>query len=84
MVFEGLPFGLFAIDDDRKLFISPAIKDWSHLDPHEIRVVFDLEGELDGGVPTCPTTPSTSTSRSATRSCPISSGCAGWPRSAPS
>lgn len=54
MSYEGIPFDLFQIDDDAKLFISPCIRDWSHLDTRQIRVVFDLEGGLDHGVPTLP------------------------------
>lgn len=49
---QGIPFQLFPIDDDRRLFISPAIDQWSRLDEHEIRVVIDLEGGLDHDVPT--------------------------------
>ena len=54
MSFAGIPFALYPVDDDHKLFISPAIHDWSLLDPREIKVVFDLEGGIDHGVPTLP------------------------------
>ncbi|MEO8277598.1 MAG: hypothetical protein ABI639_15400 [Thermoanaerobaculia bacterium] len=49
-----LDFALCPIDDDRRLFISPAIRDWSHLEPAGVRVVIDLEGEIDRGVPILP------------------------------
>lgn len=49
-----LAFNLFPIDDDRRLFISPAIHDWSHLEPEGVRVVIDLEGGIDHGVPVLP------------------------------
>jgi len=45
---------LFQIDDDARLFISPAIHEWSHLAPHKIDTVIDLEGGLDGCIPTIP------------------------------
>lgn len=49
-----LDFNLFPIDDERRLFISPAIRDWSHLDAAGVRVVIDLEGGIDHGVPLLP------------------------------
>lgn len=45
---------LFQVDDDARLFISPAIEDWSDLEAHRIDVVIDLEGGLDECVPTKP------------------------------
>ncbi len=45
---------LFQVDDDARLFISPAIEDWAELDAHGIDVVIDLEGGLDDCVPTRP------------------------------
>lgn len=51
---NALDFQLFPVDDDRRLFISPAIRDWSHLEPEGVRVVIDLEGGLDHGVPAVP------------------------------
>lgn len=45
---------LFQVDDAGRLFISPAIQDWSHLASRQIDTVFDLEGSLDTGVPTVP------------------------------
>jgi hypothetical protein len=50
----ALDFALVPIDDESRLFISPAIHDWSHLEPAGVRVVIDLEGELDRGVPALP------------------------------
>lgn len=44
----------FLIDDDGRLFISPRIDDWQHLESHGISVVIDLEGGLDDGVPSVP------------------------------
>ena len=49
-----LKFALHQIDDGGKLFISPAIHDWQLLEHSGIRVVIDLEGGLDHGVPTLP------------------------------
>ena len=43
---------LFQVDDDGRLFISPAIERWEDLDACRIDVVIDLEGGLDAGVPT--------------------------------
>ena len=43
---------LFQIDDDGRLFISPAIEDWSSLAHYEIDTVIDLEGDIDTGIPT--------------------------------
>ncbi|MCC6128892.1 MAG: dual specificity protein phosphatase family protein [Acidobacteria bacterium] len=47
-------FALFPIDDDSRLFISPAITDWSIVRTAGIEVVLDMEGGLDLGVPTIP------------------------------
>jgi hypothetical protein len=43
---------LFAVDDNGRLFISPAIDDWDALARHEIDTVIDLEGGLDTCIPT--------------------------------
>ena len=43
---------LFQVDDDGRLFISPAIEDWDALARHEIDTVIDLEGDLDTCIPT--------------------------------
>jgi hypothetical protein len=53
-VTNPLSFRLHAVDDDERLFISPAIPDWSALEASAIRAVFDLEGGLDHGVPSIP------------------------------
>lgn len=50
----ALSFNLFPVDDDGRLYISPAIHDWSHLEPAGVRVVIDLEGGIDHGVPVLP------------------------------
>ena len=42
---------LFQVDDDGRLFISPAISDWETLARFEIDTVIDLEGELDTCIP---------------------------------
>jgi hypothetical protein len=54
VVKTALDFNLFPVDDERRLFISPAIRDWSHLDQAGVRVVIDLEGGIDHGVPVLP------------------------------
>ena len=43
---------LFQVDDDRRLFISPAIEDWESIAHYEIDTIIDLEGGLDSGIPT--------------------------------
>jgi hypothetical protein len=43
---------LFQVDDEGRLFISPAIEDWSALARYEIDTVIDLEGGLDACIPT--------------------------------
>ena len=43
---------LFQIDDDGRLFISPAIDCWDSLAPYNIDTVVDLEGDLDTCIPT--------------------------------
>ncbi len=45
---------LISLDDDERLFISPAIEDWHPIFEKQITVVIDLEGELDIGVSTVP------------------------------
>lgn len=45
---------LFQVDDDARLFISPAIEDWASLAEHRIDVVIDMEGGLDECIPTLP------------------------------
>jgi protein-tyrosine phosphatase len=45
---------LFCVDDDERLFISPAIRGWEPIHERGIDVILDLEGEIDHGVPTMP------------------------------
>lgn len=45
---------LFQIDDEARLFISPALSDWGAAAPHNVDTVIDLEGGLDGCIPTVP------------------------------
>jgi protein-tyrosine phosphatase len=45
---------LVQIDDDGRLFISPAINDWTQVEPFQIDTVIDLEGGLDNCIPTIP------------------------------
>jgi hypothetical protein len=48
------PTELFPVDDEERLFISPAISDWSLVHDRGIEVIIDLEGDLDQGVSTRP------------------------------
>lgn len=45
---------LFQVDDAGLLYVSPEILDWSPLAARKIRLVIDLDGHLDSGVPTIP------------------------------
>ena len=45
---------LFQVDDLGRLFISPAIDEWSPVAQYGIDVVIDLEGGLDACIPTVP------------------------------
>src|SRR5438477_5699404 len=45
---------LFQVDDEGRLFISPAIEDWDTIAHHDIDVVIDLEGGLDECIPNAP------------------------------
>lgn len=45
---------LFQVDDEARLFISPAVEDWDLVARCNIDTVIDLEGGLDTGVPTIP------------------------------
>jgi len=54
MLDDLLTTTLFPIDDDGHLFISPAIVEWDPITEAAIRVVIDLEGDLDRGVCTRP------------------------------
>ena len=43
---------IFQVDEDARLFISPALQDWQPLAERGIDVVIDLEGGLDSCIPT--------------------------------
>ena len=42
---------LTPIDDEKRLFVSSRIDDWTGIERHSITVVVDLEGTLDAGIP---------------------------------
>ena len=42
------------VDDESRLFISPAIHEWAPLQSYKIDTVIDLEGGLDHCIPTMP------------------------------
>lgn len=54
MLNDLLTTTLFPVDDDGHLFISPAIVEWDPINKAGIRVIIDLEGDLDAGVSTRP------------------------------
>ena len=45
---------LFQVDDAGLLFVSPEIVDWRPLAERNIRLVIDLDGHIDQGIPTIP------------------------------
>ncbi len=45
---------LFCVDNGEQLYISPSVDDWSPLEQREIMVVFDLDDDLDVGIPNIP------------------------------
>jgi protein-tyrosine phosphatase len=45
---------IFQIDEQGQVFIAPDIDDWQVVMAHEITVVFDLDSDLDIGVPAVP------------------------------
>jgi hypothetical protein len=47
-------FHMYQVDDDGRLFISPAIKEWPAVSSFGIDAVIDLEGGLDECIPTAP------------------------------
>jgi len=49
-----LTLELFQVDDESRLFISPAIHEWEPLASLNIDTVIDLEGGLDHCIPTVP------------------------------
>ena len=54
MLTDPLRLALFPVDDEDRLFISAAVHQWEPLAAADVRVVIDLEGELDHCVPTMP------------------------------
>lgn len=55
---------VFQIDEKGLLFIAPDIDDWVPLEKMDIHVIFDLDDDLDRGVPEIPDQPGLS--------CPVS------------
>ena len=49
-----LTLDMFQVDDESRLFISPAIAEWTSLQPFKIDTVIDLEGGLDYCIPSVP------------------------------
>ena len=49
-----LTLELFQVDDESRLFISPAIHDWQPVAAFNVDTVIDLEGGLDHCIPTVP------------------------------
>jgi hypothetical protein len=47
-------FTLYRVDADGLLFVSPVILDWQPLADRKVKLVIDLEGQIDHGVPTIP------------------------------
>lgn len=45
---------LFQVDHDGLLFVAPEILDWRPLAERRIRLVIDLDADVDPGVPTLP------------------------------
>ncbi|HEY0783262.1 MAG TPA: dual specificity protein phosphatase [Thermoanaerobaculia bacterium] len=45
---------IVALDDQDRLFLSPAIDDWRAIEEHGITVIIDLDGALDLGVSSLP------------------------------
>jgi len=45
---------LVALDEEGRLFLSPAIDDWTPIEAQGITAVIDLDGDLDHGIPTVP------------------------------
>jgi protein-tyrosine phosphatase len=51
-----LAFAMYPVDDENRLFISPAIPEWSLVSPYGVDTVIDLDGGLDHCIPTLPNT----------------------------
>lgn len=49
-----IPTEFFAIDDDKRLFISPAIREWEPIAKLGIDTVIDMDAGLDECIPTTP------------------------------
>ena len=49
-----LTLELFQVDDESRLFISPAIHEWQAVAAFNVDTVIDLEGGLDHCIPTVP------------------------------
>ena len=49
-----LTLELFQVDDESRLFISPAIHEWTPLEAYKVDTVIDLEGGLDHCIPSVP------------------------------
>lgn len=45
---------LFQIDEKSQLFIGPDIDDWQPIIEQNINIIFDLDGDVDMGVPSLP------------------------------
>ncbi|MFZ2096049.1 MAG: dual specificity protein phosphatase family protein [Anaerolineales bacterium] len=45
---------IFQIDDKGLLYIGPDIDEWDNLNNHDIHVIFDLDDDLDIGIPEIP------------------------------
>lgn len=45
---------VIALDESRRLFLSPAIDDWKPIADHGITAIIDLDGDLDLGISTVP------------------------------
>lgn len=45
---------LFQVDEAGLLFVSPEIVDWRPLVERDVRLVVDLDGRVDQGIPTIP------------------------------
>jgi protein-tyrosine phosphatase len=43
---------VFQVDDEARLFISPALENWDAVARYDIDTVIDLEGDLDTCIPT--------------------------------
>ena len=52
--FEALAQTFHQIDDQGKLYISPAIREWAPVAALGVDTVFDMEGGLDECIPTTP------------------------------